>query len=102
MKFVYLFVCLLIASCGLNQQKKVDNFNAPLELDESFIKENVFIKNKTEEFITYSYKNVRVDEVAKLASRYCGEANLRAYLRDVVLDKDNYRLATFDCIVVNY
>ncbi len=61
--------------------------------------ENVVIKARTENDITYEYKDVRVDELAPLASRYCKEhGNRTAVLRSVILYKNYARRATFDCL----
>lgn len=60
---------------------------------------NVVIKRKSPNFVTYEYKDVRVDELAPIASRYCKEnGNRTAVLRSVVLYKNYSRRATFDCL----
>lgn len=61
--------------------------------------QNVVIKQKTPNFITYEYKDVRIDEIASLASRYCDEQGHKtAHLHDAVLFKNMSRRATFDCL----
>ena len=61
--------------------------------------DNVIIKSKSANHVTYEYKDVRVDELAPLASRYCEEhGNRTAVLRSVVLYKNYARHATFDCL----
>ena len=61
---------------------------------------NVIIKKKSPNWITYEYKDVRVDELAPLASRYCEESggNRTAILRGIQLYKNYSRWATFDCV----
>ena len=60
---------------------------------------NVVIKEKTPHYITYEYKDVRIDEIAYLASRYCHEQNGKtAYLHDTILYRNFLRRATFDCL----
>ncbi len=60
---------------------------------------NVVIKSRSENHVTYEYKDVRVDELAPLASRYCQEnGNRTAVLRSVILYKNFARRATFDCM----
>lgn len=60
---------------------------------------NVVIKRRSPNFITYEYKEIRVDELSPLAARYCREnGNRTAVLRSVVLFKNYSRRATFDCL----
>ena len=53
-------------------------------------------------YVIYEYSDVRVDQVATLASRYCYDKDPRtsAYLRDVYMRKNRKRRATFDCIII--
>ena len=61
--------------------------------------DNVVIKSRSENHVTYEYKDVRVDELAPIASRYCEEhGNRTAVLRSVILYKNFARRATFDCL----
>lgn len=61
--------------------------------------DNVRIKEKNPHYITYEYKDVRIDEIAFLASRYCDEqGKKKAYLHDSILYKNYSRRATFDCL----
>ena len=61
--------------------------------------DNVVIKARSENYVTYEYKDVRVDELAPIASRYCLEhGNRTAVLRSVILYKNYARRATFDCL----
>ena len=61
--------------------------------------DNVVIKARSENYVTYEYKDVRVDELAPIASRYCLEhGNRTAVLRSVILYKNYARRATFDSL----
>ena len=51
--------------------------------------DNVVIKARSDNYVTYEYKDVRVDELAPLASCYCEEhGNRTAVLRSVILYKN--------------
>jgi hypothetical protein len=63
--------------------------------------DSVLIKKKSPDSITYEYKDVRVDELAPMASRYCREnGNRTAILREILLYKNFSRWATFDCLTL--
>lgn len=63
--------------------------------------DNVVIKRKSPSFVTYEYKDVRVDEIAPLASKYCQEnGGKTAVLRNISLYKNFARWATFDCVTL--
>ncbi|MDR1693910.1 MAG: membrane lipoprotein lipid attachment site-containing protein [Lactobacillaceae bacterium] len=67
------------------------------EIYQRFI-DNVSIKEKGPYSITYEYKDIRVDDIAVFAAKYCKETyNTYAHLKSVALHKNNYRLATFHC-----
>ncbi|MFV0625742.1 MAG: hypothetical protein ACK5N8_00140 [Alphaproteobacteria bacterium] len=96
-KTVLFFVlALTVSSCTSN--KPDTNESSPYDSTyDRFIK-NVFIKEKGQNAITYEYRDVRVDEVAQLASRYCDETyGTPAHLQTIRLHKNNSRLATFHC-----
>ena len=65
-----------------------------------FYRENIVVKTMGDDYVIYEYVNVRVDKVATLAAQYCYETNpgKSAYLRDIYLQKNHKRRATFDCI----
>lgn len=68
------------------------------EVEASRYLHNVARKAQGEDFVTYEYKNIRVDEVAALAVRYCEEhGGKKAYLRQITLHQNHNRTATFDC-----
>lgn len=92
-----LIFCLsfVLSACSIRQAPAVQGYDSDYE---RFF-QNVVIKEKTPHFITYEYKDVRIDEVASLASRYCDEQGHKfAYLHDTVLFKNMSRRATFDCL----
>ena len=71
----------------------------PYDSDEMRIARNVRVKQSDEYGITYEYKNVRIDEIAYLASEYCYKHKGRkAVLHDSQLFKNFSRRATFHCI----
>ena len=96
-KFILLpFLCAFLVSCGLSSDLTTNGY-----VDETArFKQNIVLKAKGENFVTYEYKDVRVDELASLAIKYC-EDNVygtKAYLREIVLYHNNARRATFDCV----
>lgn len=85
----------LLAGCGSARVQDSDNAYAS---DYERFFQNVIVKEKTPYYVTYEYKDVRLDEVAYLASRYCHEQDGKAaYLHDSVLYRNFTRCATFDC-----
>ncbi len=68
--------------------------------DAEFYRGNIVVKTMGDDYVIYEYSDVRIDKVASLAAQYCYEIdpNLSAYLRDIYLQKNHKRRATFDCI----
>ena len=68
--------------------------------DEEFYRRNVVTKAMGDDYIIYEYTNIRIDQIAALAARYCYETNqcTSAYLRDLYLNRNHKRRATFQCI----
>lgn len=96
-------LCLLPAICllaGCATKTTNDDLRAVTVEDEVRYKENIVVKAEGQDFVSYEYKNVRVDEIAPLAIAYCFEHadGKSAYLREIVLNKNKARQATFDCI----
>lgn len=70
---------------------------AYISADQRFL-ENVHVKQSDEYGITYEYKDVRIDEIAYLASEYCYEQKERkAFLYDSQLYRNFSRRTTFHC-----
>lgn len=70
--------------------------------DADFYRRHILVKGMGDDYIIYEYSDVRVDQVATLASRYCYDKDSRtsAYLRDIYMRKNHKRRATFDCIIL--
>ena len=70
--------------------------------DADFYRRHILVKGMGDDYVIYEYSDVRVDQVATLASRYCYDKDPRtsAYLRDVYMRKNRKRRATFDCIII--
>ena len=63
---------------------------------------DVFVVSEGQNFVTYEYKNVRVDEISPLASLYCADVSFGGspYLREVSMFRNGFMRATFDCVSV--
>lgn len=61
---------------------------------------DVFVVGEGSDFVTYQYKNVRVDEISPLASMYCADIAYGGspYLREVTMYHNGFMRATFDCV----
>ena len=61
---------------------------------------DVFVVGEGADFVTYQYKNVRVDEISPLASMYCADIAYGGspYLREVSMYHNGFMRATFDCV----
>jgi putative hemolysin len=63
------------------------------------IERSVVVREKGPYYISYEYRDVRIDDVAKIADEYCEKQGLRAYLRESLTHRNNNRISTFDCII---
>ena len=72
----------------------------PNAQDMARYKENIVLKQHGKDFVSYEYRNVRIDELAPLAINYCldNTDGKKAYLREIVMRENHAKLATFDCI----
>lgn len=97
---VLLAVCSLLSACSLRKTETSPLTTNPYANDAARYRENVAVKAKSKDFVVYEYKDIRVDELAPLAADYCAEQGfgLKAYLRDIILYRNNLRRATFDCV----
>ena len=101
MKFMYSFLLIsLLSACA---QCSLFSTGTPSEpaysSEEQRILDNIRIKKYDEFGITYEYKNVRIDEIAYMASEYCHSQNKKkAFLHDSQLFKNFSRRATFHCL----
>ena len=63
---------------------------------------HISVIKKTSNFVTYEYKDVRVDEVAPLAALYCqDQGGKQAALYEITMHQNNSRRATFVCKKIN-
>lgn len=71
-----------------------------MELAEYITANDVFVVGEGVDFVTYQYKNVRVDEISPLASMYCADIAYGGspYLREVSMYHNGFMRATFDCV----
>ena len=71
-----------------------------MELAEYITANDVFVVDEGADFVTYQYKNVRVDEISPLASMYCADIAYGGspYLREVSMYHNGFMRATFDCV----
>lgn len=69
-------------------------------LDVDYYRQNIAVKAMGDDYIVYEYANIRIDQIAPLASKFCYETNpgKKAYLRDIYMQKNRKRRATFDCV----
>ena len=68
--------------------------------EEKISANDVFVVKEGSDFVTYQYKNVRVDEISPLASLYCSDVAYGGspYLREVSMYHNGFMRATFDCV----
>lgn len=103
LSFVILLAALFLSGCARDkvEYQEASESKGELTYDSAYDRflDNVTIKRKSPNFVTYEYKDARIDELAPLASRYCKENGDRtAILRDIILYKNYSRWATFDCL----
>jgi len=61
---------------------------------------NIVIKEKSDTGIIYEYKDVRIDEIASLAAKYCNTHGKRAVLLSTALHRSRKMRAAFSCEVL--
>ena len=96
-----LMLCLLALACVSCQSNVDENTGEPVySSDAERFRRNISTKAMGEDYVVYGYVDVRIDDVATLASRYCYETTegKKAYLRDIYMYKNHKRRATFDCV----
>lgn len=89
---------LILASCTvIRPDNKVEDDYYTSNI-ERFM-QNVSVKEETPRYVTYEYKDVRIDEVASIAAHYCAEhGDKKAFLRQSITYRNHLRRATFDCV----
>ncbi len=93
-----LTLLLMVASCAIirNDNKVEDDYYT--SNIERFM-QNVSVKEENPRYVIYEYKDVRIDEVASIATRYCAEhGDKKAFLRQSITYRNHLRRATFDCV----
>lgn len=66
--------------------------------DYNRIAKNTTVVNHSANYVTYEYKNIRVDELAAVAAMYCRDQGGKdASLYDITLHNNNSRRVTFVC-----
>ena len=79
-------------------QVKEDNYIS--EEDMARYRSNIVEKRRGPSYVSYEYKDVRIDEITPLAVNYCKQKNggNTAHLREIIMRENHLRLATFDCV----
>ena len=93
-----LVLCVTLACAQKEKQIVVSEENYVSDAEKMHYKENIVEKRRGENYVSYEYQNVRIDEIAALAAYYCEQKGKKAYLREIVMRENHSRLATFDCI----
>ena len=93
MKKLIFSLLFLLGAC------QTDGITEYQEPDYNYLAAHINVVEKSSSHVIYEYSNVRVDEVAGIASVYCHEkANKKqALLHKIVTRPDNRRRATFVC-----
>lgn len=96
------FLCLLTVICVSCSSGGENDFeiDAPYASDADRFRQNIAVKAMGEDYVVYEYSDVRIDDVATLASQFCYDTGTgkKAYLRDIYMYKNHKRRATFDCV----
>ena len=68
------------------------------EPDYNRLAAHISVVEKSSLYVTYEYRDIRVDEVAPIAALYCQEkGNKQAALYAITMTRGNARRATFVC-----
>lgn len=97
--FLSVLTAVLFTGCVAQHQDASDKVvGSYYDTDAARYHQNVVVKEQNDAFIVYEYKDIRIDELAPLAIDYCASQNGRdAFLREIILYRNNLRRATFDC-----
>ena len=70
-----------------------------MEPDYNYLASHINVVETSKAHVIYEYSNVRIDEVAGIASVYCHEkaGKKQALLHKIITRPDNRRHATFVC-----
>ena len=94
MKNLFLSILLFfLTACNTPSEQKLE-----LNPDYNRLARNATVVQKASNFVTYEYKNIRVDELAAVAALYCQDhGDRQAVLHDIQLHPNHARRATFYC-----
>ncbi len=91
--FIAASLLCLLSACAAEPEKVV--WEQP---DYNHIAAHTRVVEKTSNFVTYEYKDIRVDEIAPIAALYCQDhGGKQAVLYDITMRPDHSRRATFMC-----
>ncbi len=100
--FLPLCVACFIGACTTHEPEPLymPQVTQVDEQDEARYRDNIVLKQHGPDFVTYEYRNVRIDELAAFAVNYCldNAPGKKAYLREIVMRENHSKFATFDCI----
>lgn len=99
-KFLFLLGIIALSACASEPlpEPEIEQGSVYDSNYERFAR-NVRVKSSDEYGITYEYKDVRIDEIAYMASEYCFKHKGRqAVLHDSQLFRNFSRRATFHCL----
>ncbi len=98
--FILPLMFLMISCASNNNQIQVKEENYISEADMRRYRDNIVEKRRGPSYVSYEYKDVRIDEITPLATNYCKQKNQnnRAHLREIIMRENHLRLATFDCV----
>ncbi|MBR2299470.1 MAG: hypothetical protein IJ870_02725 [Alphaproteobacteria bacterium] len=100
-KFLFILPLLIVSACA-NEPKQinVNEENYISEADAARYRDNIIEKRRGPSYVSYEYRDVRIDELTPLAVHYCRQkdANTTAQLREIIMRENHSRLATFDCM----
>ena len=107
-----LLCCLVMSGCEASRRftsgplisdeegKAVESLpEGAIEVSRGVTRVNVAMKEHGEDFVTYEYRDVRVDQLLPLARQFCAEKGLgeEPVLRQILLYRNNMRRASFVC-----
>ena len=96
--FLILPILLCVTLACAQKQIVVSEENYISDAEKMRYKENIVEKRRGENYVSYEYQNVRINDIATLAAYYCAQKGKDAYLREIVMRENHSRLATFDCV----
>lgn len=88
---LFLFI-LFLGACASYEEEVI------YTPDYNRIAQNAHVVSKSPYYVTYEYKNIRVDEIAPIAAEYCfSRGERQASLYEITMHRNNARRATFSC-----